>query len=268
MIIAIGSHPLEKLEDFGNWKSLAKGRCFIGTSGWIYPHWRGVFYPEGLPPSEWFAYYAGHLHTVEINNSFYHLPSEKAFRAWREQSPPGFLYSVKANRFITHMKKLKAPQEALDKFLPRARLLGPHLGPILYQLPPHWHWNLERLAAFLRVLPKDIAHSVEFRDRSWLRQETFDLLKEEGVAFCIISMPGFDCPIVATSSFVYIRMHGSTDLYGDKYSYDELESWARKIRAFLDEGRDVFVYFNNDAYGYAVQNAIELRELLGVSPGV
>ncbi len=140
----------------------------IGTSGWVYKHWREVFYPPDLPARAWFTFYAREFHTVEINNSFYRLPSPEMFDAWRNQAPPGFLYAVKASRYITHMKKLKDPKEPLHEFITRAQHLGHTLGPILYQLPPHWRVNLERLEQFLALLPAGYRHVIEFRDASWL----------------------------------------------------------------------------------------------------
>ncbi len=240
-----------------------KPKLWIGTSGWVYPHWRGVFYPDGLPTARWLDYYTRHFRTVELNNSFYRLPSEGAFRAWGEAAPEGFLFAVKANRFITHMKKLKDAAEPLERFLGRARLLGDRLGPILYQLPPRWKCNLARLREFLSLLPPDLLHAFEFRDRSWLNEDVFALLEKHGAAFCVISMPDFPCPLRATAPFVYIRMHGSGVVYGGCYSEDELRRWAEHIEGFLGEGRDVYVYFNNDAFGYAVENARRLGGMLG-----
>jgi uncharacterized protein YecE (DUF72 family) len=241
---------------------LADGRCCIGTSGWIYRHWRQVFYPPGLPQNRWFEHYARHFSTVEINYSFYRLPSEKAFDRWREQAPAGFIYAVKANRYLTHVKRLKDAAEPLERFLSRARRLGDRLGPILWQLPPRWRVNLERLETFVRLLPKDLIHVFEFRDSSWFAEPVFDLLTEHELSFCIMSMPGMDCPIRATSNVVYIRMHGSGLVYGGRYNHSELTEWAAHVRRFLADGRDVYVYFNNDAFGFAVENALELRQML------
>lgn len=239
-------------------------RCLIGTSGWVYPHWRGPFYPSDLPQKRWFGFYARHFATVEINNTFYRLPSDAVFDGWREQAPPGFVYALKASRFLTHVKRLADPAAPLEKFLSRARRLGDHLGPILYQLPPNWRVNLERLDGFLALLPRDLTHVVEFRDPTWLVEPTFELLARHGVSFCIISLPGFECPVRATAPTVYIRLHGAEWLYAGRYSLDQLRGWAEIIRRFLEEGCQVFVYFNNDAFGFAVANALELRELLGV----
>lgn len=235
---------------------------WIGTSGWIYPHWRGVFYPPHLPQKAWLAYYAGHFDTVEINNTFYHLPGEAAFRRWKEQAPPGFLYALKVSRYITHMKKLHQVEEALDRFLERARLLGDHLGPLLYQLPPGWHFSPERLEAFLRLLPRDLLHVFEFRHPSWFCAEAFSLLERYGASLCLPSMPGLESPRRAVGPAVYVRMHGATLLYASCYSQEELEDWAEWLLEEQRAGRDIYVYFNNDAFGYAVENARQLRELL------
>ncbi|MFQ6058159.1 MAG: DUF72 domain-containing protein [Anaerolineae bacterium] len=237
-------------------------KLWIGTSGWVYPHWRGVFYPQDLATSMWLPYYTRHFPTVEVNNSFYRLPSETAFRAWGEAVPPRFRFAVKANRYLTHMKKLRDVAEPLERFLGRARLLGEKLGPILYQLPPNWNCNLPRLREFLALLPEDLQHVFEFRNTTWLSEEVFAALEAHGVAFCVISLPDFPCPVRATAPLVYVRMHGSGLVYGGCYSEEELQGWAGEIRRFLAEGHEVYVYFNNDAFGYAVQNARRLRELL------
>jgi len=237
-------------------------RLWIGTSGWVYPHWRGVFYPQELPTSHWLPFYTRHFRTVELNNTFYHLPSEQAFRNWQAAVPTGFRFAVKANRFITHMKKLREAKEPLERFLSRVRLLGARLGPILYQLPPRWHCNLPRLRAFLSLLPGDLIPVFEFRDPSWMNEDVFALLEEHGAALCVISHPTIPCPVRATADVVYIRMHGAQDLYASCYSEEELQWWAEQIRTALSTGHEVYVYFNNDARGYAVQNARRLRELL------
>lgn len=234
----------------------------IGTSGWVYPHWKGVFYPSDLPQREWLAFYVRHFPTVEINNSFYRLPGEQAFKDWEARAPEGFTFAVKASRFITHLKKLKAPPDSVELFLSRARLLKAKLGPILFQLPPRWRCNPARLQAFLELLPGDLLYAFEFRDETWLTGEIFSLLKGKGAAFCIISLPGFDCPVRVTAPFVYIRMHGSGLVYGGLYSADELAHWAGIIKGFLRDGLDVYVYFNNDAFGFAIRNARELRAML------
>jgi len=239
------------------------GRCHIGTSGWVYPHWRSVFYPPGLPQDRWLAYYTGRFHTVEINYTFYRLPTEEAFDRWREEAPPGFLFAVKANRYITHVKRLKDTAEPLRRFLSRARRLGDHLGPILWQLPPRWKPNPERLAAFVALLPSDLTHVFEFRDPRWFVSPVRKVLEEHGLTFCIFDMPGLECPRWLTAPVVYLRFHGSGVVYGGRYGVDGLRPWAAQIQEWLDEGRTVYVYFNNDAFGYAVEDARDLLCLVG-----
>ncbi|MGC8873614.1 MAG: DUF72 domain-containing protein [Chloroflexia bacterium] len=239
-----------------------RGACHIGTSGWVYPHWRGIFYPPELPQRAWFAYYARHFSTVEVNNTFYRLPDEPVFRSWCEQAPPGFRYALKVHRLITHMKKLRGAEAPLQLFLDRACLLGDRLGPLLYQLPPGWACDTDRLAAFLEMLPQGLLHVFEFRHPSWFCPETLALLERYGAVLCLLSMPGVTCPIRVTGPAVYLRLHGSTTLYASRYSREELSQWAEVLAPFLQQGLDVYVYFNNDAFGYAVANAQELRALL------
>ncbi len=233
----------------------------IGTSGWVYNHWRDVFYPHGLPAARWFAHYAAAIDTVEINNSFYRLPSAETFDAWRAQAPPGFVYAVKASRYITHMKKLKDPEVPLASFFERADRLGPALGPVLYQLPPRWHANLPRFESFLAALPPDHIHVVEFRDPSWLIEDVFRLMERYGVAHCLHDMAPLKVPQRVTAAVVYIRFHGDA-AHGGDYPREALSAWAARIAAWRDEGLGVYAYFNNDPHGYAVANARTLRELL------
>ncbi len=234
----------------------------VGTSGWVYPHWRGVFYPDDLPQKRWFVHYARYFDTVEINNTFYRLPSEATFDAWRERAPGPFVYAVKASRYITHVRRLRDCAEPLERFLSRARRLGPRLGPILYQLPPRWKPNLERLAAFLASLPPDLTHVFEFRDPRWFVPQVYDLLREHHVGFCIFHMPDLETPLVVTSNVVYIRLHGAGALYMGSYPDDVLRVWAERIQGWWASGLQVYVYFNNDAFGNAVRNALTLKEFL------
>jgi uncharacterized protein YecE (DUF72 family) len=244
----------------------AHGRFRIGTSGWIYRHWRGVFYPPKRPVHRWFAFYNEHFDTVEINNTFYRLPSEDAFDEWERQAGPGFLYAVKASRFLTHMKKLKDPADSLERILGRSRRLGPHLGPVLYQLPPNWHCNPERLRHFLELLPLDLQHVFEFRDPTWYREEVRGLLTAAGVGFCQHDLRGASSPDWVTGPLVYVRFHGPTEVaYAGSYPKAVLRRWARRIDEYLRSGLDVYVYFNNDHNGYAITNAQELRSLMGAA---
>jgi uncharacterized protein YecE (DUF72 family) len=238
-------------------------RAYVGTSGWVYEHWRGVFYPPELPQARWLGHYAGRLRTVEINNTFYRLPEAATFREWRRQAPAGFVYAVKASRYLTHLKKLKDPAEPLARLLERARELGGHLGPILYQLPPNWRLNLARLEAFLQLLPTGILHAFEFRHPSWFAGEALDLLDRYGAGLCLADLPGLEGPLRPTGRLVYVRLHGPRRAYEGSYSEQELAEWAGRVRGFLAAGRPVYVYFNNDAHGHAVQNALRLQEMLG-----
>jgi uncharacterized protein YecE (DUF72 family) len=234
----------------------------IGTSGWHYGHWLGPFYPENLRADRFLAYYATHFHTVEINNSFYRLPSEQALTTWRDTAPPGFIFAVKASRFITHMKKLKDPERSLPPFLERAALLGEKLGPILFQLPPRWHFDAVRLAAFLKALPGEYRYTLELRDQTWINDRALDLLSRHGVAFCIYELDGYLSPLEVTADFVYIRLHGPGGPYQGRYDPRTLTAWAGTIAAWSRQGREVFCYFDNDEAGYAAQNALQLQDML------
>ncbi len=236
---------------------------FVGTSGWSYKHWHGLFYPADLPQREWFTHYTKYFPSVEINYTFYRLPSEKTFVRWRRQCPPEFVYALKAPRTITHLKKLRHCEESMDTFLGRARLLGDKLGPILYQLPPKWHCSVDRLADFLELLPGDLRHVFEFRDQSWHVDPVVDLLRDRGVGFCYVSLPGFTCPSVVTGRIFYARMHGVRVKYGGLYDERQLRELAEQVCRLRDDGCETFAYFNNDAEAYAVENAWRLRLLVG-----
>lgn len=234
----------------------------IGTSGWHYEHWRDRFYPAKLAKAEWLAFYAGHFSTVELNNSFYRLPSEAAFATWYNSSPPDFSFAAKVSRFITHIKRLKDTEEAVDNFITRARILKEKLGPLLYQLPPNMHRNDERLASFLSNLPRGMRHVFEFRHESWLEEKVFEILRRYNIGLCVFDMPSFRCPLVATADFAYIRFHGSGSLYSSCYSDEELADWAKRIADLPANLTAVYIYFNNDAEGFAVRNAKTLRDYL------
>jgi uncharacterized protein YecE (DUF72 family) len=238
------------------------GKIFIGTSGWMYDHWHGIFYPENLPKEEWLSYYQRYFSTVEINNTFYHLPKEATFKRWKKLAKRNFIFSVKANRFITHIKRLKDCREPLNLFVKRAKLLKNNLGPILYQLPPKWKLNLERFDSFIKLLPKKMVNVFEFRDPRWFNREIYTLLKRNKLVFCIYSMPGIDCPYQITAENIYIRMHGGSILYGSNYSLQELKELADFIKTQSKKLQNIYVYFNNDAYGFAVKNALKLQELV------
>ncbi|HKJ08601.1 MAG TPA: DUF72 domain-containing protein [Gammaproteobacteria bacterium] len=236
-----------------------RGTLRIGTSGYQYPHWRGVFYPPGLPTRGWFAHYAEHFDTVEINNTFYRLPGAEVFDSWRDQAPRGFRYALKFSRYGTHIKRLKDPQEPLQRFLEGAERLGTALGPVLVQLPPRWHVNVDRLAAFAALLPRTHRWALEVRDESWLCREVFAVLKAHNVALCIHDMIAGH-PRMLTADFVYLRFHG--DHYRGSYSHQFLVAQADRIADYLARGMDSYVYFNNDDRGYAVANALDLKRYL------
>jgi uncharacterized protein YecE (DUF72 family) len=228
----------------------------VGTSGYQYDHWKGVFYPAALPKSRWFEHYAAHFDTVEINNTFYRLPEAEVFESWRKKAPKGFCYALKFSRFATHVKRLKDPKEPLSRFLQRARKLKGALGPILVQLPPRWDVRLDRIETFLDAAPHDLRWAMEFRDPRWLRREVYQLLEKHNAALCIHDMID-NHPRLATADWVYFRFHGAH--YGGNYSARDLSRSAQEIQTHLRRDRDVFAYFNNDAQGYAVQNAIDLK---------
>ena len=241
----------------------------IGCSGWQYKHWRGDFYPAELPPARWFAHYALHFDTVEINNSFYRLPAPSTFERWRTQAPPRFRYAVKASRFLTHMKKLKEPEDPLFRFFDNVKHLGPTLGPILYQLPPRWPVNLERLEIFLRALAptwtratgssEGVRHAIEFRDPSWYDDRVLALLARYGVALCLHDMHGSASGRRVVGSFIYVRFHFGQSKYGGAYDEARLDEWGTWLAERIDAGLDVFAYFNNDAHGHAPGDAVRLR---------
>jgi len=236
----------------------------IGTSGWHYKHWLDdVFYPTGTKPAEMFDFYARHFDTVEINNSFYHLPAAKTFDNWRDNSPARFIFAVKASRFITHMKKLKDPQPSSEKFFLVADRLGRKLGPILFQLPPRWKLNRERFEEFLQSLPAEHKYVFEFRDESWFAPEVYELLRRYKAAYCIHDFADMKVPIEITTNFTYIRFHGPTSAkYWGSYSSAQLRLWAERIKDWSPRLTGIYVYFNNDPEGRAVENALELKRLV------
>ncbi len=236
------------------------GKIHIGTSGWNYNHWKGLFYPKDLPSERWFSHYCRQFDTVEINNTFYHQPGNNTFETWRRQAPQGFLYAVKANRYVTHMKKLKEPAKALERFFEGIRLLKNKLGPILFQLPPNWKKNLDRLRAFAQLLPKDLTHVVEFRDRDCLAEDTYELLVEHNLNLCVHDILSHH-PRRVTGDIVYIRFHGTGVKYGGKYRPSRLRGWAEWISKVAQE-KKVFVFFNNDTKGYAIKDSQALQRLV------
>jgi uncharacterized protein YecE (DUF72 family) len=239
------------------------GSIRVGCSGWVYNHWRNIFYPKEVPQKEWLEFYTREFDTVEINNSFYRLPKPETFAAWRQRTPNGFCFAVKASRFITHIKRLKDPEESIKRFFDSVEPLGDRTGPILWQLAPSFHRDDERLAAFLKVLPRKYRHAFEFRHKSWLEGPVYELLGEHRAALCIPDRPDLPQDVRCTADWSYVRLHGSNHDNGD-YSQAELDTWCRRIREFADDGASVWVYFDNDQYGFAIQNARYTREKLHV----
>ncbi len=237
----------------------------IGTSGWNYSHWKGPFYPQGARPQELLPLYAGRFETVEVNNSFYHLPSREVFAQWRHATPGEFVFSVKASRYITHMKKLKDPNQGVSRFLKAAEGLGPKLGAVLFQLPPKWSFDERRLAAFLEALPPGRTYAFELRDHSWHCDRAYELLRRRGCAFCIYELGGFSSPLVTTSDTVYVRLHGPDGAYAGSYTPQALRAWADRFLEWADRGHDVYCYFDNDQRGYAADDAQRIRRFIGQS---
>lgn len=244
------------------------GSVYVGTSGWTYDHWTGPFYPDALPNQDRLSFYADRLRSVEINSSFYQLPAEKTLVRWSETVPEGFIFAFKANRYITHMKKLKDPEEPLENLYARASVLGDHLGPILFQLPPNWRFDRTRLASFLEALSPQFRHAFELRDERWITEEALDLLHEHDAAFCIYDFAGRRSPSAVTSDFVYVRLHGPMETpYRGRYDKNELSGWAGALSTWHRQERDVYCFFDNDEAGYAAENAMRLQEMVSPTSG-
>ncbi len=243
-----------------------KGNVFIGTSGYNYNHWsKGVFYPENLKQKEWLEYYAKFFKTVELNVTFYRLPHEKAFESWKKRTPSNFSFAIKGSRFITHIKRLKDVEEPLENFFNRASLLRKKLSVVLWQFPPNFRINAERLDSFLKNLKKykNIRHAYEFRHESWFNNEIIELLEKNKCSFCLADWPEFDVKIPVMGNFVYVRRHGTGgELYGGCYSDFQLKKDAAMIKEWMYQGKNIYIYFNNDAHGWAIQNAITLQKIL------
>lgn len=238
-------------------------RSHVGTSGWQYDHWRGVFYPEGLPHEEMLGHYARSFSIVEVNNTFYSLPEKKTVRKWERDTPKRFGFACKASRYLTHMKKLKDHGQGLRRFFSAIAPLADKLGPVLFQLPGKWNVDAPRLRSFLEALPPEHRYTFEFRDPSWFTGEVRGLLEEHGVALCAYDFAGRRSPVWVTAGFTYVRLHGPTeDAYEGSYDGRALYGWTRRILNWLDEGLDVYCFFDNDEGGHAPRNALRLMEML------
>lgn len=234
----------------------------IGTSGWHYMHWVNRFYPAHSSAAMMLQYYVQHFDTVEVNNSFYRLPESSTFRSWRDAVPSSFRFAVKTSRFITHNKKLNDPENVLGKFLPRAEALGATLGPVLFQLPPRWKVNVERLHSFLSALPRKHHYTFEFRDPTWNTPAVYELLRTHNAAYCIYELNGFLSSLELTANWTYVRLHGPEGKYQGSYPHRTLSEWARRIAQWSTRLNAIYVYFDNDDSAYAPQNALELKRLV------
>jgi uncharacterized protein YecE (DUF72 family) len=244
---------------------MTRGELRVGTSGWMYRDWRGVVYPAELPQRAWFAHYVTLFDSVELNNTFYRLPPVETAEAWARQAPPGFVYALKLGAFGSHRMKLRDAESWLPNHIDRASRLGAALGPTVVQLPPRWRCNVERLDEFLSVAPRSMRWAVELRDPSWLRDDVYAVLRRHGAALCMHDLlPGL--PWTLTTGWTYVRFHGPNPLdqkYVGRYGGRRLWRTADRLSQWLDEGNDVFAYFNNDYHGDAVRDACWLRQRLG-----
>jgi uncharacterized protein YecE (DUF72 family) len=235
----------------------------IGTSGWHYKHWIGAFYPPDMGPAQMLRWYAEKFDTVEINNSFYRLPAATALESWCRETLPDFCFAVKASRYITHNRKLNDPESAKEKFISLVEKLGRRLGPILFQLPPSWKVNVDRLDQFLTALPRTHRYAFEFRNPTWNVAPVYEALRRHNAAYCIYELAGFQSPIEISADFTYVRLHGPGNKYQGDYSRQILRNWAKRIEAWRRKLKYVFVYFDNDQVGFAPKNALELKKMIG-----
>jgi uncharacterized protein YecE (DUF72 family) len=239
------------------------GRVKLGTSGFVYSEWRGLFYPEKLPARLWLDYYTRVFSTVELNTTFYRLPKADAVRRWKEDSPKGFEFVAKGSRYITHMKRLTEPKEPVRRYFEPLTELGRKLHTVLWQLPPNMtRPDPKRLDGFLRALPRRYAYVFEFRHDDWHHEEVMAVLDAHGVAVCehdLVSKP----PPRVTGGFRYLRFHGATGKYNGRYKKRRLEPVAEELRDWTRQGQDAYVFFNNDRFGHAILDALTLSELLG-----
>ena len=239
---------------------------YIGTSGWNYLHWRERFYPSGLSQNKWLEYYTNFFNTTELNVTFYRLIQRKVFENWYKRTPEEFYFVVKGSRFITHIKRLKNCQKPLNLFLSNAQGLKNKLGAILWQLPPRFEKNIERLETFLKLLKKTSTRQVfEFRHPSWFDEQIYALLSKYKTCLCIAHSGNYPCVKKFTTDFIYLRFHGGRLLYAGNYSDKQLKQWVRFVKKIFASGlkaKDVYAFFNNDARGYAIKNALKFKKLL------
>ncbi len=241
----------------------SKMKARIGTSGWSYKHWKGDFYPKALPQRQWLEYLSSHFNTVEINATFYREPRPSTFQKWHNQTPADFLFSIKANRFITHIKRLKDVQDSIVRFYHVISPLKEKIGCVLFQFPPSLHFDPPLINSFLDHIEPSYKTTLEVRHASFLNDDFYQALRERNIALCWSDTAGrYPYAEVVTANFLYIRLHGSPVLYRSAYTEEALRELARKLKAI---GREAFVYFDNDAEGHAPRNALFLKNLLAES---
>ncbi|HZW37825.1 MAG TPA: DUF72 domain-containing protein [Ignavibacteriaceae bacterium] len=240
-----------------------KGLINIGTSGWSYKHWKNEFYPEELKYKDWFKFYTSKFLTVELNASFYNLPKFETFENWYNKSPESFKFSLKASRYITHLKKLVDVKESVDLFFKMVKGLKEKAEIILFQLPPSLKYDTIKLSDFLSLLPENYRYTIEFRNSSWWQEDVYEILKKHNVAFCIFELAGVKTPVVTTADYVYLRLHGPTKgKYQGSYSAEQLKEWVKQFKKWSKEGKDVYCYFDNDEKGYAAHNALTINKMI------
>ncbi len=247
------------------------GKLFIGTSGWNYHHWKGLFYPESLKATDYLAHYSRHFRTTEVNYSFYHLPKPSTYEKWATQVPEDFLFAVKASRVITHIRRLRDAADAWQTFLENASTLGSRLGPVLLQFPPSFKRDTKLLTDFLEDSARLKAFrgarlAMEFRHASWHSDETYGILKRFGCALVVAQSERYpQAPYVPAATFFYLRLHGPGALFASSYSHHQLAEWAARLREWLADVESGHVYFNNDLHGYAIENARMLENMMSIS---
>jgi len=237
-------------------------KFFVGTSGFSYPHWKGTFYPKDLPSSKFLNFYTAQFDTIEINSSFYHLPKKTTFDGWYKKTPKNFSFSLKASRFITHLKKLKDCSDPLKRFLDVSKALKEKLSVILFQMPPSFKADEQRLSHFLSIIPQKIKTTFEFRHPSWFTEKIYQILKKFNSALTIADTPDYPYVEKLTTNFTYLRLHGHESLYSSNYSDKELQSYAYLLKKYSPKRQEAYVYFDNDAFGHAPKNARTLIKLL------
>jgi uncharacterized protein YecE (DUF72 family) len=239
------------------------GRAYIGTSGWNYPGWRDGFY-AGVKRQDWLSHCADRFTGIEVNATFYRLQERGTFERWREQTPRGFRFAIKGNRFLTHNKKLRDPEGPVGVERERALALGDKLAAVVWQLPGNFHKHLDRLEGFAVALGawKEVRHALEFRHRSWFDDEVAECLRAHRLAACMSDAADWPLWDAVTTDMVYVRLHGHTRTYASAYSAESLKRWTDRVQGWLAEGRDVHVYFDNDAEGAAPYDALKLLNLV------